>query len=195
MADPINYCSWLASSFCITQSEWATWSQAGLTVGTFAFAMWRQSVTDARSEEKVAIAEDKLRKERLQNSKTRALATAISIRVDIDSFNSVVSALPSHGLDVNPSEVFAGSEPSLGLRLRAMEALDLMDATSAVLAAVHAAQSVHNYLDACRNDETFGERERKHLSEVCPIYLKQGEEASEQIATLIQTGLRRGKSQ
>lgn len=32
MADPVNYCSWFASSFCVTQSEWAAWTQAVMSV-------------------------------------------------------------------------------------------------------------------------------------------------------------------
>nr|WP_312250410.1 hypothetical protein [Stenotrophomonas geniculata] len=36
MADPVNYCIWLAPSICATQSEWAAWAQAILS----ALAIW-----------------------------------------------------------------------------------------------------------------------------------------------------------
>ncbi len=38
MADPVNYCSWLYRYFCITQSEWAAWTQAGMSVAAIVFA-------------------------------------------------------------------------------------------------------------------------------------------------------------
>jgi hypothetical protein len=38
MADPINYCSWLVKSFCVTQSEWASWTQAVTSVLAIAAA-------------------------------------------------------------------------------------------------------------------------------------------------------------
>lgn len=195
MADPINYCSWLASSFCITQSEWATWTQAALTVGTFVFAMWRQKVTSNNAELKVAAAEEKLRDERVRNSKTRALATAIAIRVDVTSFLSLVGSLPGLGLNMKPSEVFEQAEKNLDLRLRAMDALDLMEATNAVLAVVDGAHSIHNYLHACRNQQEFLQKDRDYLTNACGAYGKLGHGAFEAVKTLVATGLRPAKAE
>lgn len=48
MADPINYCSWFYSSFCITQSEWAAWTQAGMSVAAIVFAARLASTQERR---------------------------------------------------------------------------------------------------------------------------------------------------
>lgn len=52
MPDTALYCSWLNSSVCITQSEWAAWTQAILTVMTFAIALFVQRSTQKASERK-----------------------------------------------------------------------------------------------------------------------------------------------
>lgn len=52
MPDTALYCSWLNSSVCITQSEWAAWTQAILTVMTFAIALVVQRRTQKASESK-----------------------------------------------------------------------------------------------------------------------------------------------
>jgi len=155
--------------------------------------MWRQKVTSKNAELKVAAAEEKLRDERVRNSKTRALATAIAIRVDVTSFLSLVGSLPGLGLNMKPSEVFAQADRNLDLRLRAMDALDLMEATNAVLAVVDGAHSIHNYLHACRNQPEFFQKDRDYLTNACGAYGKLGHDAFEAVKTLVATGLRPAK--
>lgn len=47
MADPINYCSWFVRDFCITQSEWASWAQAVMSVAAI-FAAARLATSQER---------------------------------------------------------------------------------------------------------------------------------------------------
>jgi hypothetical protein len=59
MADPVNYCSWVFPWFCVTQSEWAAWTQAIgsiLAIGLAVYVPWRQrsfQIADARKQEKL----------------------------------------------------------------------------------------------------------------------------------------------
>jgi len=184
VADPINYCSWLASSFCMTQSEWATWTQAGLTVGTFAFAMWRQKVASDKAAKEKAKSNEELKNERersaterresatlLQqekaaNAASRARAIAVSMRIEMTGFVSVVSTIHLRDNLKSPALAFAEFGSHLDIRHRAMDALDLGEATDAVLEVVSGAQSVYGYLSTCREQKVFEERDYKFF-ETC----------------------------
>ncbi|MDH1192506.1 hypothetical protein [Stenotrophomonas sp. GD03958] len=155
MADPINYCSWLASSFCITQSEWAAWTQAVLTVATFAVALWRQELAAKNAAHEKADAAKLLEEERRKTTLMRARATAISLRSEITRFASVMEAVMEEPLRDTPSATYKAIEPHLSIRLRATEALDLMGAADSALKVVHGAQGLYTYLLSCRNLERY----------------------------------------
>ncbi|WP_414611832.1 hypothetical protein [Stenotrophomonas muris] len=151
MSDPVNYCSWVANSFCISQSEWAAWTQAILTVATFAVALWRQELAAKKAAQEKADAAKLLDAERRKTTLMRGRATAISLRSEITRFASVMDALVEEPLTDTPSATYNAIEPHLSIRLRATEALDLMGAADSALKVVHGAQSLFTYLLSCRN--------------------------------------------
>ncbi len=151
MADPINYCSWFANSFCITQSEWAAWTQAILTVATFAVALWRQELAAKKAAYEKADAAKLLEAERQKATLMRARATAISLRSEITRFASAMEAVMGEPLRDTPSDTYNAIEPHLSIRLRATEALDLMGAADSALKVVHGAQGFYTYLLSCKH--------------------------------------------
>jgi len=151
MVDTVNYCSWVAKSFCITQSEWAAWTQAVLTVATFAVALWRQELATKKAAQEKADAAKLLEAERRKTTLMRGRATAISLRSEITHFASVLEAVMEQPIRDTPSVTYNAIEPHLSIRLRATEALDLMGAADSVLKVVHGAQSVYTYLLSCKN--------------------------------------------
>ncbi|MBD8696579.1 hypothetical protein [Stenotrophomonas sp. CFBP 13718] len=184
MADPVNYCSWFYGSFCISQSEWATWTQAGLTVVTFAIALITQHNTDARAakqkakadaallEEKLRAAEDRRSQAEssLANEKAQALlrsrATAISLHPELLNFESVLEAIIRHGPADSPAEEYELIVPNLDIRHRPFEAMHIPTAAEALLTVTDAANRLHNYLDACKTSEQFGPSEMKYIDDL-----------------------------
>lgn len=185
MADPANYCSWFSTTFCITQSEWAAWAQAGLTVATFAFAMWRQKVATDKSTAERQIADQAVTQKQSEGAKILARATAISIRIELNTFLALAKVLPKHLQNVAPPAVFKDADGRLNLRLRALDALNLLEASQPALDAIDAAHLFHNYLRACANQQTFEERDVEHLNRVCIEYQATGQTALDSIRKLI----------
>jgi len=173
MADPVNYCSWIVESYCVTQSEWATWTQAALTVGTFAFAMWRQKVfNDKAAHERKLSAQDLLREkqahlndqkaaeaersaERARNQALRARALAITIRTELTEFASVVHVLHEGELGKSPRSLLENTKGHFAIRHRALESLELLDATDIVLTVVERAERAYLFLAACAMRDSY----------------------------------------
>ncbi|MHC1668120.1 hypothetical protein ACODUO_03070 [Stenotrophomonas maltophilia] len=205
MADPVNYCSWVAESFCITQSEWATWTQAGLTVLTFVVALVRQERTDRRAAKLKIQSDAALLLERAEhaeqqrksaaallaeadiNRRLRARATAISIAHDLLALNSAIDVLAEGNVADSPQQAFAEAAPHLELRTRAMAALDLMEATEAALKAVDGAQSLYRYLLACQDQEAFTPDDLTYLQSTAES-LRPDSEAAEKAIMRIARG-------
>lgn len=187
----------------MTQSEWATWTQAGLTVGTFAFAMWRQKVASEKAAREKAESNEKLRAERqksalerktaadlLQQEKTanaaiRARAIAVSMRIEMTGFFSVVSTIHLRDNLKSPAAAFAEYGAYLDIRHRAMDALDLGDAIHPVLDVVSGAQTVYGYLVTCRPQENFEEKDYKFFESCSKKLMPLAEEAEKAIESLI----------
>jgi len=204
MAEPINYCSWLANSLCMTQSEWATWTQAGLTVGTFAFAMWRQKVASDKAAREKAESNEELRNERQKsalerknaadllqqekaaNAETRARAIAISMRIEMASLVSVVSTIHLRENLKSPAAAFAEYGGHLDIRHRAMDALDLGNAIHPVLDVVSGAQAVYAYLATCKPQDQFEEGDYKFFESSSKTLTPLADKAEKAIEELIE---------
>ncbi|MBN5087892.1 hypothetical protein LI078_06435 [Stenotrophomonas maltophilia] len=187
----------------MTQSEWATWTQAGLTVGTFAFAMWRQKVaSDNAAKEKAEsneelraerqksalerkTAADLLQQEKTANAATRARAIAVSMRIEMTGFLSVVSTIHLRDNLKSPATTFAEYGAHLGIRHRAMDALDLGDAIHPVLDVISGAQTVYGYLATCRAQETFEENDYKFFESCSESLMPLAKAAEKAIESLI----------
>ena len=142
-------------------------------MGTFAFAMWRQKVAsdkaarekaesneELRNErEKSALARktaaDLLQQEKATNAAIRARAIAISMRIEMTSFLSVVSTIHLRENLKSPAAAEYGEH--LDIRHRAMDALDLGDAVDPVLDVVSGAQAIYAYLATCSPQDKFEE--------------------------------------
>jgi hypothetical protein len=79
MADPINYCSWLVKSFCVTQSEWASWTQAGGSILALGIAIVVPVVLHAREQvaQQQRSEQDRLNRERLARIQAKAAASSV----------------------------------------------------------------------------------------------------------------------
>ncbi|WP_423163029.1 hypothetical protein [Stenotrophomonas maltophilia] len=195
MADPGIYCFAGAKGLCMTQSEWAAWTQAALTCITFTVALITQHQTDRRSarqkrksdaalmaeriraaDERRAQAENLLAKERAE-SLLIARATAIYIRPELGNFAAVLESIIEHGPPDSPAEHFNLALPNLAIRHRSLEALKIPEATDALLNVTNAAHALHNYLDACKDAEVLGPNEHKFISDLAKQSLPQVEAA------------------
>lgn len=185
MADPINYCSWLYRSFCISQSEWATWTQAGLTVATFAIALWRQETISAKAAKEKENAAYLLEEEKKRNAQLRARAAAISMRAELTRFCSTVEALEEGDMKDTPKDAYAEISPHLDIRLRADQALELMDATESILKAIHAAETLHSYLLSCKDRANFSGTDYQFLSWSARKMRPNAEEALDRVTELV----------
>jgi len=173
VADPVNYCSWLVKGFCITQSEWAAWTQAGFTVGTFAFAMWRQKVFNDRAAYEKKVAAQELLKEKqahLSDQKAaeaerrsdvsriqalRARALAIAIRSELTAFASVVNVLHNGEHGCSPRALLDRIKDHFAIRHRALDSLELLNATDIVLTVVERAERAYLFLEACALRDSY----------------------------------------
>jgi len=205
MADPINYCSWVANSFCITQSEWATWTQAALTVLTFAIALVRQHRTDKRAALQKQMSDEALLQERREhaeqqrianeallaetrfNRRLRAKAIAISLKPDLNKFCSLITVVELHGLPDTPAQALADYEEILQIRHRAQEAVELGDIGDRVLSVVDAAQNIHNYLSAIRANSAFSPQNSRYINETIKDAKPRAEEAVQVLLGMIWT--------
>lgn len=185
MADPVNYCSWIVKSYCVTQSEWATWTQAILTVVTFAIALWRQERTASKAALEKNEAARMLEAEKLHNTEMRARAAAISLRSEVIRFCSVMDALREADLEDSPAEAFKAMDPHLDVRLRAREAIELMAAADSVLKVVHGAQSLHDYLNSCKNRPAFEPSDYTFLRDTANNIYPIAERAQEEVGNLL----------
>lgn len=146
MADTVNYCSWIAKSICISQSEWAAWTQALLTIVTFAVALWRQEILTKSAERKRDLTDKSHKDERQRLEKMKARAVAIAIQTDVTELLAITSALSRSDAKKVPKVAFETSSKALNIRLRAIESIELSDASDPVIKAVHGAQMIYNYL-------------------------------------------------
>ncbi|PTS71909.1 hypothetical protein DBR33_07145, partial [Stenotrophomonas sp. HMWF022] len=179
----------------MTQSEWAAWTQAALTCITFTVALVKQHHTDQRAarqkqesdaalmaekiraaDERRAQAESLLNKERAETL-LQARATAIFIRPELGNFAAVLESIIEHGPADSPAEQFNLVVPYLAIRHRSLEALQIPEATDALLNVANEAHALHNYLDACKEAELFGPTEYKFVDDLAKNALPQVEEA------------------
>lgn len=184
MSVATNYCSWIYSSYCVTQSEWATWTQAVLTVLTFVVAMWRQEVTQNRANREKAAAADQLEAMHLSAATMKARATAISLRTEIGQFQSVLKIIIDQGLRQPPKPVFDAMSPNLNLRLRAVEALDLMESADPVLRAVHSAENIYGFFRTCAVKNQFDDGDNAFIQRIAAGILPFVDDAYEKIGVL-----------
>jgi len=172
MADPVTYCSWAVESLCMTQSEWATWSQAILTVVTFGVALWRQEA--ARAESEVHRKSDTLERklERDAAAHQRALAFAVNVRGELDELHSIATIVQTYEMK-SPGKTFKEASSFLDVRKRAMEAAELLGASTKVLRAVNAANIFYAefrmYSHKAAYDQADIEFLRKSGTEIEPI--------------------------
>ncbi|WP_313419415.1 hypothetical protein [Stenotrophomonas sp.] len=79
MADLANYCSWIVEDFCITQSEWAAWTQAGGSTLALAIAIVVPLVLHLReqSAQRHQLDRNQIERERLERINAKAAAATI----------------------------------------------------------------------------------------------------------------------
>lgn len=206
MADPINYCSWVASTFCITQSEWATWTQAGLTVLTFVIALRRQHKTDQRAAKQKQASDDALLAERREhaeqqrianeallaetrfNRRLRAKAIAVSLKPDLNKFASLIKVIQQHGLPDTPAQALAEYEEILRIRHRSQEAVELGEIGDRVLEVIDSAQNLFEYLSALRNSAAFSPQNTAFIGDVITDAKPHLDEAIRQLLEMIWNG-------
>jgi len=147
--------------------------------------MWRQKVATDKSTAERRIAEQAAAQKHLEDAKILARATAISIRIELNTFLALVKVIPKHLQTVAPELVFKDADGGLNLRLRALDALNLLEASQPALDAIDAAHLFHNYLRACADQQSFEKRDVEHLNRVCVEYQATGQAAFDSIKKLI----------
>lgn len=185
MADPVNYCNWLYPSFCISQSEWAAWTQAVLTVLTFAVALWRQERTHRQAEAKKDASDELLKMEKENSQKAKRRAIAIVMNSELAKFGSLATAILMRGLTENPKQMFEIASPLLDLRRRGFEAAELGDAADAVLKAVEGAEKLHIYFDSRSELPHFTEDDATRVKDLCEVLVDISEAAEEGIGHIL----------
>lgn len=139
----------------MTQSEWAAWTQAILTVVTFAIALWRQETLQKRAEAKQDAANALLNAEKARFSEIKARALAIALESDLTDAKTVADVLVLRGPKDHPKDVFDNGAALLTLRTRGSEAVELGAAADPVLRAVHAARTMYEFLELRKDNTSF----------------------------------------
>ncbi|WP_146256212.1 hypothetical protein [Stenotrophomonas maltophilia] len=170
---------------------------------TFAVALARQEMTDRRSSaqkeqasrallqerqehsEQQRMANEALLAESERNRRLRAKAIAISIKPQLNRFNAVMQVIRESGCPDTPREAFDEIGPSLEIRHRGIEALELGECSEAVLDVIEAAQTLYEYLKSCKATGKF-EPENMRLIDTLAIDIEHtGEEAIDAILEIV----------
>ena len=129
MSDPINYCSWLVKSFCVTQSEWASWTQAGGSILALGIAIVVPVVLHAREQvaQRQRTDQDRLDRERL--ARIHAKAAASSVLPFARSFLGGLQSVMSQMTFTDIEEYNDIEDVTLNQKLEEFRALSLQLAT------------------------------------------------------------------
>ncbi|MFI8573500.1 hypothetical protein ACIGEO_18575 [Stenotrophomonas bentonitica] len=88
MANPVNYCSWLVRSYCVTQGEWAAWTQAFGSIIALAIAIAIPIMLHRKAQAAQMASNELDRLEREHLARYQAKASAIAILPAARDFHS-----------------------------------------------------------------------------------------------------------
>lgn len=131
------------------------WAQAILTAVTFAGALATQEMTRREARRDQREAQQKLEAEQSKTREVLSIATAISFKSDLINASSVADMLAEDGLPDSPAQSFAEIPPFLTICQRSLEAINLGQATEAVLKVIQEADTLRAYLSSCKNMDVF----------------------------------------
>lgn len=205
MADPISYCFAGANELCMTQSEWAAWTQAIVTVVTFIIALARQHAVDKKAAIQKQTSDAALLQERRQHAKQqrianenllaekrysealKAKALAIPLRLKLTSFVTSIEFLEGQGLKGTPQHLLELFGDGLDVRAMGEDVLAIRDCTEDMLAVIDAAQHLHRYLTLLSHKEALEQHQMQFITGLFTEVKPRAEAAKNTLRAIIAT--------